>query len=568
MRSVATYFRTMATIEINRKTHRTLRTFSTLESRMHEASETLDKIAEPAKWDVLNTYLVDLSQGLEEVKFLALVSDYLLGIQRERSQLRLENDLLRDELAYVRGKMVRAEEMVVTLEEDRKCIEFTREMARFDAALSGDIDFEASIEEWMVNEDDLISDDEDNDEAEEATKHDALFDGLFTRAVVDDLEATFDGDQTILLDQSTAEHDESFRTETTIKYFNKYMNEGRYDIAEPLCHAMIAELQHSNDANKRDLAVALELLAMADRQNERYIEAAENLKLALQIYEETLDADHPIIVATLNHLAMLYAKCEQYELAEPLCERALHIQQSRADACHPHDVARQHSNMAIVHQQRRSYDAAIRHYKKALNIYATHADTSETVAATDKTKRRMATAMCHQQRFAEAGAVYKDILTPKQKHVKVAHPQKPIWEVAEELERMSASQRKTVDSYELQYDYRDWYDCIQVYLPNAFGALKKLAFVYRKMNMHIAAKMLEHLCNITDRKKMQLKYAPARVCLSPQSLGAASPRPHVAGGAAARSAAVVVVPAGDPTSSSSTSSSTTTGSISHNERSI
>lgn len=559
----------MATMEINRKTHRALRTFGTLESRMQQATADLNRIEEPAKWEVMNSYLAELSQGLEEVQFLALVSDYLLGIQRERAQLQQENDLLRDELSYVRSKMIRAEEKIVTIEEEQRNSEFSREMARFDAALSGDIDFETAIDDWIVEQDEMHSDEYDEDEAEEISKHNALFDSLFTRTTSverGDYDSQFGGNETLINNSvchhndSEIEHEMTFRTKTAMKYFTKYLNEGRFDIAEPLCHAMIAELQDCNDSSKRDLAVALEILAITDRENHRYSEAADHLKLALNIYEETLDADHPIIVATLNNLAHIYGKCDQYDQAEPLCERALLIRQTRSEY-RPRDVARQHNNMAIIHQQQRSFGSAIRHYKKALNIYATQTETTdETIAATDRLKRRMASAMIHLNQYEEAGAVYKDILTPKQKNVKLVLPQKPIWEVAEEVERMSASQRKqSVDSYKLQYDYRDWYDCIQVYLPNAFSSLKKLAFVYRKMNMHNAAKMLEHLVTITDRKKMQLKYAPTRMGLSPQSLAAASRAAH-------HQARKVDVPS--TTTSSSSSCSESTGSFSQNERSI
>lgn len=555
----------MATIEINRKTHRALRTFGTLESRMEQATSEINRMAEPAKWDVMSEYLVELSQGVEEAKFLALVSDYLLSVQRDRAQLRQENDLLRDELSYVRSKMIRAEEKIVTMEEDQRNSEFSRQMARYDAALSGDIDFETVMDggdDWMVNENDNSQSDDD-DEAEETLKHNALFDSLFTRSdSVDtsDFAAEF-GNETGGIDAESSrcdpviEHEMTFRTKTAMKYFAKYLNEGRFDIAEPLCHAMIAELQDCNDSNKRDLAVALEILAMTERENQRYSEAAENLKLALEIYEETLDTDHPIIVATLNNLAHIYGKCDQYDQAEPLCERALQIRQTRPEY-QPRDVARQHNNMAIIHQQRSSYNSAIRHYRKAINIYATQEESSDTIVASEKVKRRMASAMCHLNQFEEAGAVYKDILTPKHKEAKLLLPQRPIWEVAEEVERMSASQRKqSVDSYKLQYDYRDWYDSIQVYLPNAFSSLKKLAFVYRKMNMHNAAKMLEHLVTITDRKKMRLKFAPPRVDLSPQSFAASR-------AAAARKAAEAAA------TSSSASSSDSTGSINQNERSV
>lgn len=527
----------MATMELNRKSHRLVRTFDTLRCKMQRATYNLDRDGQQAKYEVLRTHLADLDHGLEESSFLALVSDYLLGIHRERAQLLQENDLLRDELAYVRTKMERAEEAVVALEEERSRMEFGHELDRYDAVLAEKFTFDGQMDDWMIeqgesgiDEDDL---DDDSDMDDDGSKYNHLFDSLFTRTLVvdeadsdsSDMNET-DPNDTVLQNESKIEPSQqtTLRTKTAMRYFVKYLNEGRFDIAEPLCHAMIADLQNTNDTNRRDLAVALEILAMTDRDNDRYAEAAEHLQLALKIYEETLEADHPVIVATLNNLAHLYGKCEQYERAEPLCERALHIRKQRK-AYRPRDVARQHNNMAIIHQQRRSLDSAIRHYKQALNIYATQPETPETLVASDKVKRRMATAMCQQNRYEEAGAVYKDILTPKRNHVKMVIPQRPIWEVAEEVERMSVTkQRQSIESYNLQYDYRDWYDCIQVYLPNAFGALKKLAFVYRKMKMHHAAKMLEHLVTITDRKKMQLKYAPARTPLLPKSF-VASPRP-------------------------------------------
>lgn len=98
---------------------------------------------------------------------------------------------------------------------------------------------------------------------------------------------------------------------------------------------------------------------------------------------------------------------------------------------------------------------------------------------------------------------------------------RPIWEVAEEIERMCTTaaggrRRPCLESYELRCDYRQWYDNVRVHFPGACAALKRLAFVYRRMGQHYAAKMLEHCCTL-QRRKRTLRFGDGGVEGSPKT---------------------------------------------------
>lgn len=146
----------MYTIECNRNITRSRRVTATLEARMQQATAEMIPLADPEKWILMNSYLEKFTQGVQKVEFLALVSDYILTIKLERAALKQENGVLQNTLENVRDQMFRAEEKIATMEENQRNFEFYREFFRYDAVLSGDIDFEAAIG-CCVNEKEEVS---------------------------------------------------------------------------------------------------------------------------------------------------------------------------------------------------------------------------------------------------------------------------------------------------------------------------------------------------------------------------------------------------------------------------
>jgi len=104
-----------------------------------------------------------------------------------------------------------------------------------------------------------------------------------------------------------------------------YLDQGRYDLAEPLYKRTLADAEKAYGSYHSEVAARLRKLAgMYDSQG-RYAEAEPLHKRALAIKEEAVGSNHPSVAATLNNLAEMYDSKGQYALAEPLYKRSLAI---------------------------------------------------------------------------------------------------------------------------------------------------------------------------------------------------------------------------------------------------
>lgn len=556
---------TMATIELNNRCHQLVACMSALRTKLTSSSVEFWPIGSDC----------NLAHGLDDARFMALVSDYLTGLRRDYSQLCMEHALLSDELSYVRSKWQAAEERTVQLEERQTlctCNAITGDNSHGRIPCEdGELRFENSDDDdvSMFDRDIGIVDDvqsqiDSTDNDDDADLHDLHIN-------VNDKE---DVPNTIETSTAALKHQHSNRTRLVAEHFANYLNAGHFDVATVVCKRIIDDRPPSSNRNKnrhdsgtsssasspRRLlkAAALEVLAFDDRAAGRYTAAIEHMDAALHIYERTHHAQHPRLVTTLNSLAHLYADNDQPQRARSMCARALQLRRAACGMRH-RSVAQQHERLAVLEQRCGNAEQALLHYTEALTIYtATHAlDVRETKGCkqgwrqvqrtVDGIRERMADLLVQMGRLQEAAGVYKEWLAPTQMlptttiatrlsamvattvtpmraknntattttpcsdRVVVAspmamlRPMRPIWEVAEEIERQCAGvgaiRRQCYDSYELRCDYRQWWDSVRVHFPSACAALKRLAFVYRRMGMHYAAKMLEHCCTLQSRKR-------------------------------------------------------------------
>uniref|UniRef100_A0AAR2KDP4 Kinesin light chain n=1 Tax=Pygocentrus nattereri TaxID=42514 RepID=A0AAR2KDP4_PYGNA len=264
----------------------------------------------------------------------------------------------------------------------------------------------------------------------------------------------------------------------------QYANQGRYEVAVPLCKQMLEDLERTSGRDHPDVATMLNILALVYRDQNNYKEASRLLYDAVAIREKTLGEEHPSVAATLNNLAVLYGKRGKYIEAEPLCKRALELREKVLGRDHP-DVAKQLNNLALVCQNQGKYEEVEYYYCRALEIYEKRLGLDDPNVA--KTKNNLASCYLKQGKYKEAEILYKEILT--RAHEKefgiVDAESKPIWMHAEEREDSKVSE-------DAHYgEQMGWYKACKVNSPTINTTLRNLAVLYRQQGKTEAADMLE-----------------------------------------------------------------------------
>jgi CHAT domain-containing protein/Tfp pilus assembly protein PilF len=137
--------------------------------------------------------------------------------------------------------------------------------------------------------------------------------------------------------------------------------------AEPLYKRALDIYEKTLDKDHPLIANSLNNLAALYRAQGMYGEAEPLLKRALAIREKALDKDHPDIATTLNSLALLYASQGKHREAEPLLKRALNIQEKALGKDHP-DTALSLNSLAALYKTQGKYAEAEPLFKRALDI--------------------------------------------------------------------------------------------------------------------------------------------------------------------------------------------------------
>jgi tetratricopeptide (TPR) repeat protein len=104
-------------------------------------------------------------------------------------------------------------------------------------------------------------------------------------------------------------------------------------------------------------------------QQGQYDRAIATAKKALELAEQTLDPNHPIVAASLNNLAGMYFAQGRYADAVPLGERALAILEATLGPNHP-EVASSMKNLAELYRKTGRELEAVKLDKRAAAIEA------------------------------------------------------------------------------------------------------------------------------------------------------------------------------------------------------
>lgn len=298
-------YRAMNQRQLYCETHELVNSFNVTRTKL-----LLDSFANDSseKSKIIQKQIEDLEYGHDEAQFLALLFQYLDCVDRDRQQLLLENNMLRDELNYINDQFKIVDQNVISLEEQQRQDQFDKEIQALNELLERDLKFNtADVSNLMHEKEYAIDVSNDNIAPEIPT-----------------------------------------RTKVAATYFTKYLNEGNFDVAVPTCQRFINELQ-SNHADRLEVAAMLEIQVMAFRNDLQFIDAANMLKTTLTIYDEMLQVGDPLILITLKNLVQLYGMMN-------LC----------TDDQNP---AKQLMNMAITSENLSNFDTAAKLYREVLEIY-------------------------------------------------------------------------------------------------------------------------------------------------------------------------------------------------------
>jgi CHAT domain-containing protein/Tfp pilus assembly protein PilF len=146
-----------------------------------------------------------------------------------------------------------------------------------------------------------------------------------------------------------------------------YRKKGEYAKAEPLFQRALAIFERSLGPEDPSVADTLDFLALLHWYKGDYAKAEPLYQRALAIRENVLEPEHSDIALSLARLATLYWSKGDYAKVEPLHQRALPILEKELGPEHP-NVARTLLNLAILYFDRSDYVRAEPLYQRALNI--------------------------------------------------------------------------------------------------------------------------------------------------------------------------------------------------------
>src|ERR1700730_9451497 len=143
---------------------------------------------------------------------------------------------------------------------------------------------------------------------------------------------------------------------------------GKYSQAIPLAQRLLADIETTYGPDHRDVAAALNNLAMLYGSQGRDAEAEPLYKRSIAILEKLHGLDSSEVAPQLNNLAALYQRQERYADAEPLFERSLAIREKAVPRDHP-DLGQSLNNLATNYEKQGRHADSEPLFKRSLVIY-------------------------------------------------------------------------------------------------------------------------------------------------------------------------------------------------------
>jgi CHAT domain-containing protein len=214
--------------------------------------------------------------------------------------------------------------------------------------------------------------------------------------------------------------------------------------AEPLNKRAIAIMEKVFGLDSREIAPELNNMAALYQRQGRYAEAEPLFKRALALREKSLPSGHPDVGQSLNNLATLYEKQDRHADSEPLFKRALSIYEKAAGPEHP-AVATLLNNLGQVYKSEGRYADAEPPIKRSLAIREKvlgrdHADVARSL-------NNLADLYERQGRYADAEPLYHRALSIRDKALGSDHPD--TWTSRNNLASLYQAEGRTADALPL-----------------------------------------------------------------------------------------------------------------------
>ena len=137
---------------------------------------------------------------------------------------------------------------------------------------------------------------------------------------------------------------------------------GQSDKAQQVYEVLLE--QASSDREKANI---YHRLGYAKYNQGEYREAIKFYEKALEIYQKTLPANHPLLATSYNNIGLVYSKMGDYSKALSYYEKDLEIQQKSRPPNHP-DLAGSYNDIGMVYGERGDYSKAISFHQRAVDI--------------------------------------------------------------------------------------------------------------------------------------------------------------------------------------------------------
>jgi CHAT domain-containing protein len=250
---------------------------------------------------------------------------------------------------------------------------------------------------------------------------------------------------------------------------------GKYSDAIPLAQRLLADLEKAYGPDHRDVAAALNNLAMLYGSQGRDAEAEPLYRRSIAILEKLHGLDSSEVAPQLNNLAALYQRQERYADAEPLFKRSLAIREKSLGRDHP-DLGQSLNNLATNYEKQGRHTDSEPLFKRALAIYQKALGGEHPAVAT--LLNNLGQVAKVQGRYAEAEPLIKRSLAIREKVLVPDHP-----DVARSLNNLA-------DLYERQRRYAEAEPLYQRALavreravgpdhPDTATSTNNLAFLYQ-----------------------------------------------------------------------------------------
>ena len=192
------------------------------------------------------------------------------------------------------------------------------------------------------------------------------------------------------------------------------MKIGHFNKAEELCNVL---LDQSFGQDKE--AIHYNNLGFIKHEQGDHKKAIECYEKALEIFQKTLAANHPMLATSYNNIAGVYYNMGEYSTALSFFEKALEIQKKTLPTNHP-DFATLYNNIGIVYEKTREYSKALSFFEKAFEIQKKTLPANHPSLANSYNNIGM---MYHNMReYSKALSFFEKALEIRQKTLPVNHP--------------------------------------------------------------------------------------------------------------------------------------------------